>query len=199
MLLTHYTVMYLVSLSDVFPFHFTVGAITGGAVGGVIAGGLCICLALCICVSVCCCYQKKKVQRRTATSVPTSTMQPAAVAIVSQTTAQDGQQSNKPPEYMYNPGYDPALQGGYISYPATYTQPSPYPPVPGGTLPPSYPPAGGTLPPAYPTAGGGTLLPTYPAPGGTLPTGFPPQQPYPAQPPDMPPPYPVTPTASAPQ
>ena len=138
--------MYLVSLSDVFPFHFTVGAITGGAVGGVIAGGLCICLALCICVSVCCCYQKKKAQRRTAASVPTATVQPAAVAIVGQTTAQDGQQSNKPPEYMYNPGYDPTLQGGYTFYPATYTQPSPYPLVPGGTLPPTYPPAGGTLP-----------------------------------------------------
>ena len=164
-------------------------------------GGLCICLALCICISACCCYQKKKVQRRTAASVPTATVQPGAVAIVSQTTTQDGQQSNKPPEYMYNPGYNPTLQGGYTSYPATYThgQPSPYPPVPGGTLPPTYPPAGGTLPPAYPTAHGETLPSAYPAPGGTLPTGYPSQQPYPAQPPDMPPLYPVAAPFYAPQ
>ena len=162
--------------------------------------GLCIGLALCICISVCCCYQKKKktVRRCTATNAtPINSVQPAAVAIVSHTTGQDGQQGYKPPEY--NPGYDPALQGGYTTYPATYTQPSPYPPVPGGTLPPTYPPAGGTLPPAYPTAGGGTLPPAYPALGGTLPTGYPSQQPYPAQPPDMPPPYPVAAPFYAPQ
>ena len=123
-------------------------------------------------------------------------MQPAAVTIISQTAAQGGQQGYGCDPLEYNPGYDPALQGA--SYPATYTQPSPYPPVPDGTYPPpggypdgTQPPAGGY--PAYPSMGGGTLPPSYPAPGGAPPADYPPQQPYPTQPPDLPPPYPVAP------
>ena len=91
---------------------------------------------------------------------------------VSQTTAQDEQQGTKPPEY--NPIYDPTLQGAYAPDPAAYTQPT------------------------APVAAGGTLPPTYPAPGGTLPAGYAPQQPYPTQPTDMPPPYPGAPPFTEP-
>ena len=110
-------------------------------------GGLCICLALCICITVCCCcYHKKKTQRHTATTAtaatPMSSVQPT-VAINQLRMQQTGQQdSDNPPEY--NPDY--------TSYPETYTQPSPYPPVASGTLPPTYPQAGSTVPQ--------TLLPT---------------------------------------
>ena len=158
-----------------FPVHFVVNvaAIIGGTVGGVVGGGLCICLALCITVC-CCCYHKKKTQRRTATTATTATpmtsVQPT-VAINQLRMQQTGQQdSDNPPEY--NPHY--------ISYPETYTQPSPYPPVTSGTLPPTYPQAGSTVPQ--------TLLPTplwVVGPRGTLPASYPPQSL------DVPSPYPT--------
>ena len=167
--------------------------------GGTIALGLCVCLVICICISVCCCCQKKKVRNRTAAStVRANTVQPATVAVVNQSTMSGGRQGAKPPDYT--PTYSSTMQGGYTSYPNTYTVPAPYPtagilppsypPTAAETLPPTYPTAGGTLPPSYPAVAGGALPPAYPTPGGTLPTGYPPQQPYPAQPPDMPPPYP---------
>ena len=182
----HSCVHILVSFYPIVPVHFAVdghgAAIIGGTVGGVVGGGLCICLALCICITVCCCcYHKKKTQRRTATTATTATPMTAVqptVAINQSSMQQTGQQDNNPPEYNLR----------YTSYPETYTQPSPYPPVAGGTLPPNYPPAGGTLPqspPAYPSVGDGTLPPSYPAPGGTLPASYPPQSL------DMPPPYPL--------
>ena len=180
-----------------FPVHSTVNvaAIVGGVVGGVVGVCLCCC-AVCLCITVCCCCRKKRSRRRTTTTAttatPRTTVQPATVDIINQKPAQGGQQDCSyiiPPEV--NPGYDPTMQAGYESYPATYTQPSPYPPVPGGTLPLTNPPAEDTLPPAYPAVDDKTLPPAYPAPGGTLPAGYPPQQVYPTQPPDLPPPYPV--------
>ena len=124
--------------------------------------GLCICLVLCICITVCCCcYHKKKTQRRTATTATTATPMTAVqptVAINQSSMQQTGQQdSDNPPEY--NPHY--------TSYSETYTQPSPYPPVTSGTLPPTYPQAGSTVPQ--------TLLPTplwVVGPRGTLPASY---------------------------
>ena len=147
-----------------------VAAIVGGAAGGVVAGGLCICLALCICVAVCVCYQKKKAKTHATTATSTTrvtTVQPAPVAIVSQVPFQGGQHGTQPPQY--NPDYVPTMQHGYPAYPAT-------------NIPPT----------AYPTAAGGMDAPTYT-------TGSPPQQPYPDQPPDMPPPYPGAYPFTAPQ
>ena len=141
------TVVFISFYPILCPLVVNVAAIIGGTVGGVVGGGLCICLALCICITVCCCcYHKKKTQRHTATSAtaatPMSSVQPT-MAINQLRMQQTGQQdSDNPPEY--NPRY--------TSYPKTYTQPSPYPPVAGGTLPPTYPQAGSTVPQ--------TLLPT---------------------------------------
>ena len=169
--------------------------------GGVVAGGLCICLAVCVCVAVCCCYQKKKKNSHSDSSTARVTMvQPPTVAIVSQTTTLDVQHSTKMPDYNLSCDRMCTLQGDCS---VTYTVPAPYPTA-GDALPPSYPPmhmaaetlppiyptAGGTLPPSYPAVAGGALPPAYSTPGSTLPTGYPPQQPYPAQPPDMPLPYP---------
>ena len=166
----HIALLCMLSLFLLYsPVHFTgnTAAIIGGAVGGAVAGVLCICLVIGVCIAVCCCCQKKKARNRTAASnTRVNTVQPAAVATVTQTTALDGRHGTKLPDYT--PAYNPNMQGGYAPYPATYTVPAPYPP------------AGGTLPPAYPPMSGGTMPPAYPAPGGALPAGYPPQQPYPA-------------------
>ena len=197
-------VLLLLTCSPI-QFVVNVGAIAGGAVGGVVL----IVLALCIvnftyhCVKkkkrygltateafwmTCCC---KKPQRHTVTTaIPMTYAQPVHVAAINETAVRQSssQEVKRPPEY--NPDYDPAPEAGYESYPATYTRPSPYPPMRGRTLRPTNPPAEDTLPPAYPTVDDKTLPPPYPAPGGTLPAGYPPQQVYPTQPPDLPPPYP---------
>ena len=172
--------------------------------GGVVL----IILALCIGVFIYCCKKKKKRNGLTATeafrmtccckkpqtnttttAIPMTSVQPATVAAINETAVRQSspQEVNRPPEY--NPDYDLAPEAGYESYPTTYTRPSPYPPMRGRTLRPTNPPAE-DLPPAYPTVDEKTLPPAYPAPGGTLPAGCPPQQPYPTQPPDLPPPYP---------
>ena len=119
-----------------------------------------------------------------------TSVQPATVAAINETAVRQSspQEVNRPPEY--NPDYDPAPEAGYKSYPATYTRPSPYPPVRSRTLPPIKAPAEDTLPPTYPNVDDKALPPAYPTPGGTLPAGYPPQQVYPTQPPDLPPPYP---------
>ena len=192
---------------DLFPIQFAVnvGAIAGGAVGGVVL----IILALCTGVFIYRCKKKKKRYRLTATeafrmtccckkpqtnttttAIPMTSVQPATVAATNETAVQQSspQEVNRPPEY--NPDYDPAPEAGYESYPATYTRPSSYRPVRGRTLPPTNSPAEDTLPPTYPNVDEKTLPPPYPAPGGTLPAGCPPQQVYPTQSPDLPPPYP---------
>ena len=169
--------------------------------GGVLAGGLCICLAICICMSICCCCSKKS-KNHTAVDNAASenTVQPAAVILVSETTALHEQQGPKMPEYSLS--CDPTLQRGYTASSATYTVPEPYSTA-GGTLPAAYslpdakatlsvcPPAGGTFPrdPSYPPAAGATLPPTYLMPEGTLPSDYPTQQPYSAQMAYIPPTY----------
>ena len=170
--------------------------------GGVLAGGLCICLAICICMSICCCCSKKS-KNHTAVDNAASenTVQPAAVILVSETTALHEQQGTQMPEYSLM-SCDPTLQRGYTASSATYTVPEPYSTA-GGTLPAAYslpnakatlpvcPQAGGTFPrdPSYPPATGATLPPTYPMPEGTLPSDYPTQQPYSAQMAYIPPTY----------
>ena len=188
--LIYHAIMYLVLFLICSPqIAVNIGAIIGGAVGG----GVFICVALCICIGVCWwCKKKKKCQRLTpTTAVPMTSVQPAPVAAVTETAVQQSarQEDNIPPEY--NPEYNPEQEAGSELYPTTYTRPSPYPPLHGRTLPHTKAPSEDTLPPAYPTVDDATLPPPYPAPGGALTAGYPPQQVYPAQPPDLPPPYPV--------
>ena len=201
--------LYSIICCPVFTFSLVQFAVNIGAiVGGAVAGGVLIFLALCICIFVCRCRKLKKrhgltateafrmtccckkPQRHTVTTaIPMTSVPTARVAAINETAVRQSspQEVNSPPEY--NPDYDPALEAGYESYPTTYTRPSPYPPMRGRTLPPTNPPAE-DLPPAYPNVDDETLPPSYPAPGGTLPAGYPPQQVYPTQPPDLPPPYP---------
>lgn len=138
--------------------NIDIAAIAGGSVGGIVAGGLCILALGILLVYVCCCYQKKVMKYTTSSTARVTTVeQPVAVRVhsMSQTTVQDGKQSKTQPED--NPVYDPMLQSGCASSPATDAPPAPNI---GGTLSSAY----------YPEAVGIMLPATYLQAGNSFPS-----------------------------